>query len=400
MAITVTSDITFDLPKNITTFEGGSTARIKRISSLANGTISAFADAGGGIVTVSTASYTDLADGEQVKITGTTNYNGFYVVSNVVSGVSFDITATFVASETGSAFRLGAIPVKLEATSDINLNDVIRERHYLWYKAGATLDTYESRRINSISDIVNSATGTATVDSTDKTKVTGTGTAFTTEITKNAKITINGEERVVKSITNNTELYVWTAFTEAHVGWPFTYKTYEITLQNPLGEDWDDFPVTNTLCQYTKEDNIRFVDDFKIQMFFEIVSASVETLVFDIEFTQAAAEDLNVELAAFDKEVTKETVRTGDIFDDDNYVDLAKDISSAVSQNIYTVSDTSGDFKLRIPLDVNLTDQIVRITLYPDDYNAGGPSGSNSVFNVNVRKNVLGYRSNLDFYTV
>jgi hypothetical protein len=68
-------------------------------------TITVFADAGGGLVTVTAVSHT-YANGERVKIEGTTNYNGYYTISNVTTD-TFDITATFAGDDaTGTAKRL------------------------------------------------------------------------------------------------------------------------------------------------------------------------------------------------------------------------------------------------------------------------------------------------------
>ena len=66
-----------------------------------SGSITAFADAGGGQVTVTTSAAHGYANNHVMRITGTTNYNGSYVISNVAS-TSFRITATFVATETGT----------------------------------------------------------------------------------------------------------------------------------------------------------------------------------------------------------------------------------------------------------------------------------------------------------
>jgi surface protein len=66
-----------------------------------SGSITAFADAGGGQVTVTTAAAHGYANNHVMRITGTTNYNGSYVISNVTA-TSFRITAAFVATETGT----------------------------------------------------------------------------------------------------------------------------------------------------------------------------------------------------------------------------------------------------------------------------------------------------------
>lgn len=62
-----------------------------------SGSITAFADAGGGDVTVASAAH-GLLDGEVAHITGTTNYNGTYTISNVTTN-TFDITATWVSDD-------------------------------------------------------------------------------------------------------------------------------------------------------------------------------------------------------------------------------------------------------------------------------------------------------------
>jgi surface protein len=66
-----------------------------------SGSITAFADAGGGQVTVTTSAAHGYANGHVMRITGTTNYDGSYVISNVAA-TSFRITAAFVATETGT----------------------------------------------------------------------------------------------------------------------------------------------------------------------------------------------------------------------------------------------------------------------------------------------------------
>jgi surface protein len=66
-----------------------------------SGSITAFADASGGQVTVTTAAAHGYANNHVMRITDTTNYNGSYVISNVTA-TSFRITAAFVATETGT----------------------------------------------------------------------------------------------------------------------------------------------------------------------------------------------------------------------------------------------------------------------------------------------------------
>lgn len=68
-----------------------------------SGGISGFADIGGGLLRVSTTAPHLLTDGDTVTITGTTNYNGTYIIQNDPPLASdFDITGTHVGSESGS----------------------------------------------------------------------------------------------------------------------------------------------------------------------------------------------------------------------------------------------------------------------------------------------------------
>lgn len=69
-------------------------------TSYKSGAISAFADAGGGKVTATSAGHT-LVNGDTVTITDNVSYNGTYVISGVASG-TFDFTCTFVADGTGN----------------------------------------------------------------------------------------------------------------------------------------------------------------------------------------------------------------------------------------------------------------------------------------------------------
>jgi len=63
------------------------------------GDITAFADAGGGEVTVTSAAH-GRSNGERVEISGTTNYNGTFTIEDVTTD-TFNIVDTWVATETG-----------------------------------------------------------------------------------------------------------------------------------------------------------------------------------------------------------------------------------------------------------------------------------------------------------
>ena len=71
----------------------------------ATSSITAFADAGGGKIIVTSAN--SLSNGDIITIRGTTNYNGIQIVSNV-SGTDFRITDTWVADDGASDWDQGA----------------------------------------------------------------------------------------------------------------------------------------------------------------------------------------------------------------------------------------------------------------------------------------------------
>lgn len=62
-----------------------------------NNAITAFADAGGGQVTVTNAVH-GLSNNDRVMIRNTTSYNGLFTITNITS-TTFEITATFVADD-------------------------------------------------------------------------------------------------------------------------------------------------------------------------------------------------------------------------------------------------------------------------------------------------------------
>jgi hypothetical protein len=68
---------------------------------IGEGSITAFADGGGGTVTVTSHAH-GMSNGTKVWITGTTSYNGGFIISSVATN-TFKVTATWVANDaTGS----------------------------------------------------------------------------------------------------------------------------------------------------------------------------------------------------------------------------------------------------------------------------------------------------------
>lgn len=67
--------------------------------------ITGFSDAGGGAVTATTSSDHGYSNGDRIIIEDTTNYDAEYTIANVTS-TTFDFTATWVSTETGSHYQV------------------------------------------------------------------------------------------------------------------------------------------------------------------------------------------------------------------------------------------------------------------------------------------------------
>lgn len=90
----VSSDTSITLTSN---YVGGTTT----------GSITAFADPGGGQVTVTSAAH-GLSDSMKVTITGTTSYDGTYTITNTDTD-TYEITATFVADDATGTWSSGSV---------------------------------------------------------------------------------------------------------------------------------------------------------------------------------------------------------------------------------------------------------------------------------------------------
>ena len=91
-----------------------------------NANITAFADAGGGDVTVTTAN--SFSGGETVWIVGTTSYDGEYVIQGTPTGSEFDITATFVSNDATGVWetnwtKLGGTTIEKDAVRTTMTDD-------------------------------------------------------------------------------------------------------------------------------------------------------------------------------------------------------------------------------------------------------------------------------------
>lgn len=175
-AVPSTGDTAFDFTELVTT---AGLADVFHVTALGSGgvygagedkTITAFADAGGGQVTVTSVNH-NIPTGNSVDITGTTSYNGNFQITNVTTN-TFEITDTFVADD---------------ATGTINATVVDQTDPLL---------------------VVTGARGTGNLDSTTKASIAFTGNSTETVIGSigvavkiNATWVINGDERFTTDTT-------------------------------------------------------------------------------------------------------------------------------------------------------------------------------------------------------
>lgn len=96
---------TQDAWQHITNMAQGSVFNGLNFEAGDEGSITAFADAGGGQVTVTSALH-GITEGDYISISGTTNYNGLYQVTNVQTN-TFEITETFNGDDATGTWRHG-----------------------------------------------------------------------------------------------------------------------------------------------------------------------------------------------------------------------------------------------------------------------------------------------------
>ena len=107
--------------------------------------ITAVADAGGGDITVTTSAQHPLYAGDTVTISGTTSYDGDYTVVSRASGTTFTVTATFVATETGTATGFVSGKNLNDMTANIDTtNDELASAKGFYPLVGVTRDECRS----------------------------------------------------------------------------------------------------------------------------------------------------------------------------------------------------------------------------------------------------------------
>jgi hypothetical protein len=90
----------------LSNLSAGSLSSFTEIGGGSTGAITAYADAGGGQVTVTSAGH-GLAENDYLTITGSTNYNGVFKVTNVTTD-TFEITDTWVADDGTGTWHHGS----------------------------------------------------------------------------------------------------------------------------------------------------------------------------------------------------------------------------------------------------------------------------------------------------
>lgn len=347
------------------------------------------------------------------------------LTSNISSDYTFDIPkliktitdyATMATSTGVTTFKRvsanGVLPVILEASSDLMLSLVLPFKSYIGYGLTYTTDPtdYKTFMVESVTPTV--VTGLTQLiwdidhyDSTSpKFKVIYSNTAanFTSILQIGTVVNISGEERIVVDVIDDNSFKIERLMPDKLMDLCFyTYVSkYTIQLLNNCKTLWNEFPlIDETNVYYTKENNIKFslydVTKYAVDFYYIVKGQRTEDLVLDLAYTSNVGNDgLTLELAVFKKEITKDMVRTGEIFFDSNYIDMAKDVDGDISKLIYTFANSIEGAKLRLSTGVNLTDQIVRfrIKLETEADEAG--------IKLDVRENSLGLRYNVADYKI
>ena len=347
------------------------------------------------------------------------------LTSNISSDFTFDIPKLFktitdyatMTTNTGvTTFKRvsgnGVVPVILEASADLMLSLVKPFKSYIGY--GLTYSTapsdYKTFMVETVTPTV--VTGltqlTWTLDHYDSTspdfKVihSNTPSNFLTILMKGTIVNISGEERIVTDVIDDHSFKIERLMPDKLMDLCFyTYVSkYTIQLLNNCKVTWNEFPIIDeTNVYYTTENNVKFVlydvTKYAVDFFYIIKGLRTEDLVLDLgyDFTNGT-DDLTLELSVFKKEITKDMVRTGEIFLDENYIDMAKDVDGDISQLVYTFANSTEGARLRLSTGVNLTDQIIRFRIKLET------ETDDADIKLDVRENSLGLRYNVADYKI
>lgn len=104
-----------------------------------DGTITGFADAGGGDTTVTTSGSHGIGNGEPVAIFGTTSYNGLFTTANVAA-TTYEIVRAFVADDATGNYENGWVKIAGSTTDCVDIERFIGSaNNELQYKGDSTL---------------------------------------------------------------------------------------------------------------------------------------------------------------------------------------------------------------------------------------------------------------------
>lgn len=295
------------------------------------------------------------------------------------------------------------VPVVLEASQNI-YNSIFDNNPYIGFQTNpALLNTIKLHRIGTIENKSNQATGLIKAHPDYTNKVIGVGTDFT-ELKLYATVLIDNQDYVIINIdTVNQVLTLNGNVPKIPEKTKLFYITYLITLQNPRNEAWNDFPTvyTNNVL-LAQDNNIKFITNDVLEFFYKIQSKSSALMLIDINYTPSDAVDLKIERATYKNEISFNNIRTGDVFDDDSYINEAKDIDGEISQNIYTWKNTGAGetVSLRQELNLSLSDELIKIKVYVADIDGDGISTTDWDLSIDVKEHKLGQRFNSNFSTI
>jgi hypothetical protein len=155
------------------------------------------------VVTVTTHYEHFLGVGAQVVVSGATDtaYNGTWTVASVPTPLSFTYVATSVPATTPAP----GWPINIAPTSwygaQVRLGMFDDQNGFFFEYDGQNFNAVRRDSTNQISGNISTTNGSQTV--------TGTGTAFSSQLTPGDKIVIRGITYSVESIVSDTSLYIF-----------------------------------------------------------------------------------------------------------------------------------------------------------------------------------------------
>lgn len=295
------------------------------------------------------------------------------------------------------------VPVVLEATQNIQ-QAIISKRNYIGYQSDpAEKNSIDLRRISEVSEKLNLATGFFKSDPDYADTLIGIGSELT-ELNPGTTIYINNESRIIKGLDLIGNKIILDANIEPIVAKaPLYFVTFLITLQNPRGEHWNDFPTvdTNTIL-WAKDNNVRYITNDVIEFYYRLTSARTDLLLTDIIYTPQDDINLNISRLTFKNEVNFESTRNLDIFNPDLYIHEAKDIDGEISPLIFTYkSQGAGEvLSIRHEMNVSFADQLIKYRVNISNIDGSGESATDWNLHFDVKEHALGQRFNTNFQTI